>query len=251
MILEVVKGYDGVLVQSVETTLGECSDLVDAMGFWVGEKLHDTRRRDEDSLTEQLEGKMETCDAIFEIVDSFRTASEDLLRPAYGTIGVSFSEGFFVRLLLSHVSKKIGDVLYIASRDGDSPNFHDACDGKGPTIVIVQTTTGNIFGGYAGTDWTGNSWISSSTAFLFSVRPTLEKYPIIDGKLNSAMYSGSGYQSPVFGEGHDIKIDDHPLTSDSYTNAGHTYEVPSSYHLTGGERYFLVRDYVVLQAIAL
>jgi len=256
MILEVtkVRGYDGAFVLSVETRLEECLDLLETMGNWVGERLHDTRRRDEDTFTEQLESKLETCDAIYEVVDTFRGASEGFVRPVYGKIGVHLSESFFLRALFSHVSKKMGDVLYIASRDGDSAtNFHTACDDKGPTIVICETTTGNIFGGYTDANWGGSkSHVASDTSFLFSVRPTLEKYAIVDGRQENAIYSHRSY-GPIFSwiNGADLFIAVGALSNnDSYTD-GYSYAIPSKHYLNDGERHFQLKDLVVLKAIAL
>jgi len=252
MILEVtkVKGYDGAFVLSVETRLEECSDLLGAMGIWVGERLLDTRRLDEDTFTEQLEGKLETCDAIYEVVDTLRAASVGFVRPVYGTIGVRLSESFFLRALLLHVSKKIGDVLFIASRDGDSgTDFHEACDDKGPTIVICETTTGNIFGGYTDKNWGSDGWVYSNLSFLFGVRPTLKKYAIRGGDANRAIAGVSNY-GPIFGGGHDLVIKNGALSkNESYTN-GATYAM-SGFELNDGVYNFQLNDYVVLQAIAI
>jgi len=65
--------------------------------------------------------------------------------------------------------------LYRASRDGKSAiDFHSRCDNKGPTITIVKSENGTIFGGY-----TDISWFSSKscddheyqhTSFIFSIR---------------------------------------------------------------------------------
>jgi len=151
MILGVTKGkgYDGDLVRTIEETLEDCSTLTEAMGMYLGKRLGDTRRRNANDLTEDVKGKLQTCDAIFEVVDTLRTASAVLVRPAYGTIGVHFSESFFMRVQLSNIGKKIGEVLYIASEDGDlATDFHKACDKKGPTIAVFETTSGSIFSGY-------------------------------------------------------------------------------------------------------
>ena len=42
------------------------------------------------------------------------------------------------------------ELIYRASRDGWESNiFHQKCDNKGPTIVLVRSELGKIFGGYA------------------------------------------------------------------------------------------------------
>ena len=45
-------------------------------------------------------------------------------------------------------------LLYSAKRDGDNVKaFHDKCDNKAPTITIVETQKGIIFGGYTEAQW--------------------------------------------------------------------------------------------------
>jgi len=252
MIFESTKGngYDGALVRRIKATFEDCSDLVEAMGIYLGERIDDTRRREEDDLTEDVKGKLRTCNTIFKVVHTFRSASEVLVHPVvYGTIGVSFSEKFFLRAQLSNIGKKIGDVLYTASKDGDSAkNFHRACDGKGPTIVIAETKSGNVFGGYTDQNWAHAGWRSSETSFLFSLRPKMKKYGIRDGKQRKAIFAGDG---PIFGGdvAHNLRIDaTNPLSNRiSFVDDGQTYAIPSGYVLNDGVKNFQLKDYVVLQ----
>jgi hypothetical protein len=45
-------------------------------------------------------------------------------------------------------------VLYLASRDGfEARTFHRQCDGRGPTVTLVRTDTGHVFGGYTAVPW--------------------------------------------------------------------------------------------------
>ncbi len=45
-------------------------------------------------------------------------------------------------------------LLYCSSRDGLSNSaFHNTCDDKGRTIVIIETTEGGVVGGYTNTAW--------------------------------------------------------------------------------------------------
>ena len=44
--------------------------------------------------------------------------------------------------------------LYLASKHGFSSRaFHHRCDNMGPTVTLVRTVTGHIFGGYAAVSW--------------------------------------------------------------------------------------------------
>ena len=49
-------------------------------------------------------------------------------------------------------------LLYRASEhDYTSKSFHQYCDDKGPTLVIIKSSGGWIFGGYTTRSWSGRS----------------------------------------------------------------------------------------------
>jgi len=247
---------DEALVKGIENTLDECTNIVEA----VGDFLHlleedETRRRKDknDSLAAGVTKKLKTCSAIIDAVDTFR--ENNFFPWKAGRIELRWSEVGFISQELKQVSKKIGETIYVASRDGQSAsNFHSACDGKGPTVVIVLTTTGNIFGGYAASSWSSSSgYVSASTSFLFRLRPGMRHYTVKKGKETYSMYRNSGY-GPSFGAGHDLYIVSNALSStSSYTNGGHSYEFQGypNYQLNDGVKNFKVLDYVVVKAISI
>jgi len=161
---------------------------------------------------------------------------------------LSFAEFSFINKELNDMSLEMGGRLYQASKDGDSAStFHSRCDSKGATVVIVETTKGTVFGGFTDAAWSSSTGYSSSDlAFLFRLRPSIKRYHKKNGN-NNAIYRNSGY-GPTFGNGHDLMIatncDDYATSS---TLGGYAYDLPG-YELNDGERYFRVRDYVVLQA---
>ena len=47
-------------------------------------------------------------------------------------------------------------LLYRASEHGyTASSFHKCCDDKGPTLIVIKSITGNIFGGYTTESWSG------------------------------------------------------------------------------------------------
>ena len=62
-----------------------------------------------------------------------------------------------------------GILRFRATRDGFAPaNFHQKCDGKGPTVVSAKSEGGHIFGGYAETARdSSNQYKSCRDSFLF------------------------------------------------------------------------------------
>jgi len=248
---------DDLLIAGVESTLNECSAIVAAVGDFLSifELQDDTRRREEkeDSLALGVTKKMSTCGRIIEAVNTF--SQSHFFPLSRGHISLKWDEVRFLNKELKLVSKKIGETLFVASKDGDAASkFHSLCDGKGPTVVIVETTTGNVFGGYTDLSWSSaNSYGSSSNTFLFRLRPTMQHYDGKQGKEGNAIYRGSSY-GPTFGGGHDFYIVSSALSStSSYTNGGHSYTFPSypNYQLNDGVKNFKVKDYVVVQAIDL
>lgn len=74
-------------------------------------------------------------------------------------------------------------LLFKKSTDGNTTkDFHDLCDNKGKTLIIIETIEGRKFGGVTYDDWnTNNSWRTNPKDFVFSLD--------LNKKYN---YSGSG-----------------------------------------------------------
>eukprot|EP01084_Bolivina_argentea_P126552 224058_1 len=92
----------------------------------------------------------------------------------------------FMQLLLPKLPTFNGfKLLYKASQHKYSANkFHELCDGHGPTLCIIQSNFGNIFGGYSSIKWTTikhNCYNEDENAFLFLIRSTdtSQKCPIL------------------------------------------------------------------------
>jgi hypothetical protein len=67
-------------------------------------------------------------------------------------------------------------LLFRSTRDGaNAAAFHAHCDGKGPTLVLIKDSDGNVFGGYTQKNWSSPIYsyagkgVSDPAAFLISV----------------------------------------------------------------------------------
>ena len=155
------------------------------------------------------------------------------------------------------------ELLFRAACDGyGSADFHRCCDNKGPTLMIVKSRGGFVFGGYADRAWQGGSgsYCGSPQAFLFGLHTNKGQGPIKlalggqhDNGASNAVHHRSSY-GPTFGGGHDLKIGDNPNGSaSSYANLGHTYAnppggqygQPSSKEFFAEAHQFHVADYEV------
>jgi len=176
------------------------------------------------------------------------TAVEDYLRwsPAED-FDLWFSEFEYLNKQLKKVSRELGGLLFQASKDGlTDSNFHSRCDNKGPTVVIIKTKSGNMFGGYSYTSWSSSAgYAASSKAFLFRLRPTIKRYEQRSGRESYAIYRHGSY-GPTFGN-HNIYINDCYNVATCYVNAVTSYVV-TGYEVNDGQMYFRMDDYIVVQA---
>ncbi len=105
----------------------------------------------------------------------------------------------------------------------NSSTFHSLCNGKGPSISLIQTNTNQVFGGYNANSWSSNgNYTSSSSNFLFSVTNDF-KFPYYQNAGNAA-YNGSNY-GPTFGGNHDLYVESNMTTG--YGNPGNVYSCGS------------------------
>ena len=108
-------------------------------------------------------------------------------------------------------------LIYRASRDGYSAKvFHQLCDGCFPTMTVIRSKNGYIFGGFTTIPWSSAMEDKTDTlAFLFTltnthgIKPT--KYPIYEQFARFAV-SHKSTNGPTFGSvkngGSDIHLQD-------------------------------------------
>jgi hypothetical protein len=120
-------------------------------------------------------------------------------------------------------------LLFRSSRDGaTAASFHCLCDGQGPTVTLIKSSGGYVFGGYAGVAWSSDdTYYACPSAFLFTVTnphgdPITRFMSNGDGAA-VLCYSGEG---PSFGT-EDLRVDG-AFDGGSYTC------LPASYTDTRG-----------------
>jgi hypothetical protein len=143
-----------------------------------------------------------------------------------------------------HLNKLYGSnnqqwqLIYRASRDGfTAKRFHQFCDGYGPTMTVIRSQNGCIFGGYTSIPWSssdqdkrdGNAFLFTLTN-LYTIKPT--KYPILERSTSFAV-SHKRLTGPSFGSinngGSDIYLQSPFNTGDSGVH------FPASYRDTTGK----------------
>ena len=145
--------------------------------------------------------------------------------------------------------------------------FHEHCDNKPGTIVIIKSNWGNIFGGYTSKSWSSDKWkyVSDKNAFLFLIESNNESIQIkcpllleLGTNQEDFAINCNPNRGPTFGIGADICIRDScnkPMgegqdhSSDNYTSQ-HSYDTPIVHICGGNGPYFQVIDYSVFQIVS-
>ena len=177
---------------------------------------------------------------------------KDMQPPQFSSSAILTTEDQkkFVRTLLPGIFDCQVTRLYKATDPNvgfTGAKFHSLCDGKGPTLSLIKTVAGHIFGGFTTISWDSSGAYKNDTqSFLFSVDKQT-KYPIVKD-YQYAIYCGASY-GPTFGGGNDIYVHDNSNSNKSsytYDNSKSTnccYNLPvapgkSESILTDGERNF-------------
>ncbi|CAF0998532.1 unnamed protein product [Didymodactylos carnosus] len=97
------------------------------------------------------------------------------------------------------------ELIYKSTRDGFAvSDFHRHCDGKGPTMVVIQSKNGGyLFGGYTAVPWNSNDQtVADPSAFIFTLtnpnQLPITKFNIKPADSQYAVYHYK-QSGPIFG----------------------------------------------------
>ena len=148
------------------------------------------------------------------------------------------------KMLLSWLPRKpIKITLLLNSNiDGDSTSiFMNKCNGKCPTLAVIKTTNGYIFGGYTTKQWNGGE-VQDKNAFVFSIDKK-KKYNIKVPE--HAIYSGkNAWWGFGCGSNAIVCFNNCTKRNDNYVD-NKTYDIPEQYELNEGERNFTVKSFEI------
>ena len=122
-------------------------------------------------------------------------------------------------------------LVYRATSDGfAAEDFHSKCNDKENTLILIQSSSGNIFGGYTEQNWSGDGYKKDPNAFIYSLI-NKENVSLILRTQNpeSAIYVKQGY-GPTFGK-FDLCIRNNSnLNFLSSSELGNSYAHPNYYY---------------------
>ncbi len=139
--------------------------------------------------------------------------------------------------------KKI-DLLLNSNIDGNSiKTILKKCDGKYPTLSIIRTSKGYMFGGYTEQIWKqGGS--EDTNAFVFSINNE-KKYNIKKPENATCLVENSFWR---FGYSAIVITENCTQAFNNYVDNG-TYDIEEKFELNGGESNFNVKSFEIYHVI--
>ena len=148
------------------------------------------------------------------------------------------------KMLLSWLPRKpIKLTLLMNSNiDGDSTTtFMNKVNGKCPTLSVIKTTNGYIFGGYTTQLWKQGE-VKDENAFVFSIDKK-KKYLIKQPEHAIGYYQNNYW---LFGCNNNAIVCYENCTKKNNNYVGNeTYDIPEKYELNGGETNFTVKSFEI------
>ena len=138
-------------------------------------------------------------------------------------------------------------LLYKGTEDGDTIGiFHKKCDNQGPTISIIESTDGHIFGGYTSKSWNTNnkSDVPDPDSFLFNIN-IKKKYGVSNNKgiLNNTYICNFGDSSF-----HELWVSNNYFSNGGWCDNGAGYNF-KNYELSGGKSEFKIKELEVYKVM--
>ena len=133
-------------------------------------------------------------------------------------------------------------LLMNSNIDGDSTTtFMNKVNGKCPTLSVIKTTNGYIFGGYTTQLWKQGE-VKDENAFVFSIDKK-KKYLIKQPEHAIGYYQNNYW---LFGCNNNAIVCYENCTKKNNNYVGNeTYDIPEKYELNGGETNFTVKSFEI------
>ncbi|XP_044170355.1 uncharacterized protein LOC122947345 [Acropora millepora] len=195
-----------------------------------------------------------TSISVFRDVETVSTLEIQKAALTSSSILVSLDKKYLIKLnsFLAPVLRSSSCSRFVrcwrAKTDGwAASTFHSNCDGKGPTVVIIQVGS-YIFGGYTDLSWSGSCGpASSSKSFIYSLY-NINDFSPVKLQIKSGMQGYAIYRCSLyglrFGYLGDISISNNAASNrNSFTYCGHAYHLPPGYSLYGYSCRFYAGSY--------
>jgi len=124
-------------------------------------------------------------------------------------------------------------LIYKGSKNGmNATEFHKLCNNQGPTITVMKSNHGKVFGGFLDQAWSSrNNYVNTTKSWLFSLT-NKAKYTQNSGYSSYGAYDYGTY-GPTFGGGFDIYLAADFKSNANYCNK-HSFNYQDNTTLVGG-----------------
>jgi hypothetical protein len=159
------------------------------------------------------------------------------------------SQEFYDLMSLCKFGDQKWKLIYRASRDGfRAEDFHQKCDEKFNTLVLVKSTNSNVFGGFSGRAWSSNEeHKTDELSFVFSlINPNHEK-KIIEISNESKGIHCKSQMGPCFGNEHLQISNSSNLNTNSSLKIGSDFETEN---FQAEEIEVFAKDYNLLSQVS-
>ena len=186
--------------------------------FQIDEKISDTKQKIDElySYINTLLNKIKDLENKNQSLEKSLNEINEKLNPIYNHFKENEEKEEKKKIIKNDDLKKIKqwidpnknitlNLIFKKSRDGNTTqSFHNCCDNKGKTLIMIETTKGRKFGGFTNENWDlTDKWKKNINDFVFSLDLN-KKY-----KHNQAGDSiiGCKKNGPVFGNSRDSQVD--------------------------------------------
>ena len=148
------------------------------------------------------------------------------------------------KMLLSWLPRKPIklNLLLNSNIDGDSTStFINKCNGKSPTLVVIKTTKGKIFGGYTTQLWKEGK-VEDKNAFVFSIDKK-KKYNVKQPEY-AIGFTTNSYWMFGYSQNTIVCYENCTKTNSNYVD-NKAYDIPNQYELNDGEYNFTVKSFEI------
>ena len=145
-------------------------------------------------------------------------------------------------MLLNWLPRKPNKITLLMNSniDGDSTKtFMNKVSGKCPTLAVIKTTNGYVFGGYTTQMWK-QGIVKDNNAFVFSIDKK-RKYNIKQPE--NAIGFGKYWEFGYFFNA--ITVTDNCTKNNGNYVGNKTYDIPEQYELNGGVKNFTVKSFEI------
>ena len=232
-------------IQYLEKEMEKISQMKDQKILSLEKELNELKEKKEKEFKE-------IKDEIVQLRNSFSIIKEESYLDIFKDSNILINNDD-KKLILSWVPFKISkaELLFNSNKDGDSlAEFLKKSNGKYPTLVIIQTTKGGIFGGYTSKPWEQKR-ITDNDAFVFSLY-TKKKYQV---KNPSKAFGLTNLDKElgvlVFGwaENAIVICDKSTSNPQNYVGSG-SYNIVKECELNNGEKYFTVKSFELFHLLS-